>query len=381
LVILGVVAGFGYWRRNDQSERAALAFASARPRGRNSSMLDDQFYTAERHKSDAASIAASIYVDQTTTGQTLDQMYAVPMADLDELSAGQVAAGRSKSHQPAVASFVQPAAGRSVSYNAAGLSAATPAAVAGRSVSYNGSVQPGINGASNPSYVSQGYYGADAAYGGEAAVASTEYGADAAYGGEVAVAATEGGAAGGVPYKKSAPLMELAQQLAATEVNKQSGQYITLGPAEMSAFEKATPNEYDVAAYGANAVEGYGPTPVDGQYYDAQYNKPQCDDDGYDNAVIAPKGGISREDRKPSVYLGFGEKDGMDQVTTEVLAMFDFAATDADEVSFKKGDRFELVEKSNAEWWTVRIRDSTGGYHTGLAPSNMLHASSSSTAL
>ena len=51
-------------------------------------------------------------------------------------------------------------------------------------------------------------------------------------------------------------------------------------------------------------------------------------------------------------------------------AVFDFDSTGKGILSFKKGDRFTLVSKTNEDWWSVR---SASG-ESGLAPITYLEA-------
>lgn len=51
-------------------------------------------------------------------------------------------------------------------------------------------------------------------------------------------------------------------------------------------------------------------------------------------------------------------------------AVYDFSSQDEGVLSFKVGDRFTLVSKTNDDWWTVR----TGSGENGLAPITYLEA-------
>ena len=51
-------------------------------------------------------------------------------------------------------------------------------------------------------------------------------------------------------------------------------------------------------------------------------------------------------------------------------ALYDFTGTGEGVLSFKKGDQFTLVSKTNADWWTMR---SPSG-ENGLVPMNYVGA-------
>lgn len=52
-------------------------------------------------------------------------------------------------------------------------------------------------------------------------------------------------------------------------------------------------------------------------------------------------------------------------------ALWDFEARDGQELSFKEGDMFEIVNNSG-DWWTAKKIDSFGSVTTGFVPFNYL---------
>jgi hypothetical protein len=58
-------------------------------------------------------------------------------------------------------------------------------------------------------------------------------------------------------------------------------------------------------------------------------------------------------------------------MSTEVtaVALYDYEATDADELSFRKGEALMLLEAYDDGWWLMQK-----GRHTGLVPSNYMEA-------
>ena len=58
-----------------------------------------------------------------------------------------------------------------------------------------------------------------------------------------------------------------------------------------------------------------------------------------------------------------------------VEATYDYDANDGDELSFKEGDRLEVIDKEGEDWWTAK--NSSGS--TGLIPSNYVKETSAPT--
>lgn len=52
-----------------------------------------------------------------------------------------------------------------------------------------------------------------------------------------------------------------------------------------------------------------------------------------------------------------------------VVALYNYNARDATDVSFRKGDRMEIIDESDGDWWTV-IHLTTN--HQGLIPGNFV---------
>ena len=55
-------------------------------------------------------------------------------------------------------------------------------------------------------------------------------------------------------------------------------------------------------------------------------------------------------------------------VAERYRAKFDFVSTSSGIISFKAGDKFLLVNKTNSDWWTVR----SPSQELGLVPVNYL---------
>lgn len=43
------------------------------------------------------------------------------------------------------------------------------------------------------------------------------------------------------------------------------------------------------------------------------------------------------------------------QTSIVVLALYDFAAEEEGELSFKKGDKIEVINKADRNWWTGKL--------------------------
>ena len=65
--------------------------------------------------------------------------------------------------------------------------------------------------------------------------------------------------------------------------------------------------------------------------------------------------------------MGMGGGDAQGQLVQRVIARFDFTASEAEELSFHRGDVIEVLGQEDINWWRGRI-SSTGA--TGLFPAN-----------
>ncbi|VUZ42578.1 unnamed protein product [Hymenolepis diminuta] len=72
-------------------------------------------------------------------------------------------------------------------------------------------------------------------------------------------------------------------------------------------------------------------------------------------------------DRQPSRSMGIGGGSQQSQMVQRVIARFDFNASEAEELSFHRGDVIEVLGQEDENWWRGRI-STTGA--TGLFPAN-----------
>ena len=53
-----------------------------------------------------------------------------------------------------------------------------------------------------------------------------------------------------------------------------------------------------------------------------------------------------------------------------VVALFDFEAQEDGEVSFKRGNRIKVLEKTDPNWWKGQVASGVLAGNVGLFPSN-----------